>query len=50
MQEIRNESVHGNSATIKECEELREYILGIGKNGFLKDLELYSRELAQLKK
>jgi len=49
MQKIRNESVHGNSATIKECEELREYILGIGKNGFLKDIQVYGLEISNLK-
>jgi len=49
MQKIRNESVHGNNATMAECEELREYILGIGKNGFLKDIKAYGLEINNLK-
>ena len=49
MQKIRNESVHGNSATIQECEELRNHILGISSNGFLKDIKVYGNEIAKLK-
>ena len=38
MQNIRNESVHGGSTTLKECNDIRDNMLGIGKSSFLGDL------------
>ena len=38
MQNIRNESVHGGTTSLKECNDIRNSMLGIGKNSFLGDL------------
>ena len=45
MQTIRNESVHGSSTSLIECEELREHIIGIGKNGFLKNIKINGNKI-----
>jgi hypothetical protein len=38
MQSIRNESVHGGSTSLQECNDIRNSMLGIGKSSFLGDL------------
>jgi hypothetical protein len=38
MQSIRNESVHGGATSFQECREIRDAMLGIGKNSFLGEL------------
>ena len=38
MQNIRNESVHGGTTSFKECNDIRNSMLGIGKSSFLGDL------------
>ena len=38
VQSIRNESVHGEFATINQCITIRDSIIGIGSNGILCDL------------
>lgn len=38
MQNIRNESVHGGTTSLKECNDIRNSMLGIGKSSFLGDL------------
>lgn len=38
MQGIRNESVHGGTTSLKECNDIRNSMLGIGKSSFLSDL------------
>lgn len=39
MQNIRNESVHGNATSIKECEDIRKEVIGIGKSGMLSEFD-----------
>ncbi len=43
VQPIRNESAHGESASLKDCVKLREQIVGIGQNGILSDLVLHRK-------
>ncbi|UCN00121.1 ATP-binding protein [Sulfurimonas sp. SWIR-19] len=38
IQNIRNESVHGNGATLDECKQIRKKLLGIGDSGFISEL------------
>jgi len=38
MQSIRNESVHGGTTSLQECNDIRNSMLGIGKSSFLGDL------------
>ncbi len=38
MQDIRNESVHGGSTSLKECESIRNKMMGIEQSSFLGDL------------
>ena len=35
LKDIRNENMHGKNASLKEAEELRDIILGIGKESIL---------------
>ncbi len=42
FQDIRNESVHGKSADLKEVKNIRNKILGIKKSSFLNEL-LYNK-------
>lgn len=35
MQNVRNESVHGDATALKECDEIRDEVIGIGKGGIL---------------
>jgi len=35
MQNVRNESVHGDATPLKECDEIRSEVIGIGKGGML---------------
>ena len=35
MQNVRNESVHGNTTSFQECNTIREEVIGIGKKGML---------------
>ena len=37
MQNVRNESVHGDVTAIKECDEIRSEVIGIGKGGMIGD-------------
>jgi len=43
MQSIRNESVHGGTTSLKECNDIRDAMLGIGKSSFLGDLIVYKK-------
>lgn len=45
MQTIRNESVHGDCITLKECHYLRKDVVGIGQCGILNDLILHKNKL-----
>jgi len=45
MQNIRNESVHGGSTTLQECNDIRSAMIGIAKESFLSNLIFYSKEL-----
>lgn len=45
VQPIRNESIHGESASLKECIELRNMIVGVGSSGVLCDLIRYRKIL-----
>ena len=45
MQSIRNESVHGDCITLKECYYLRKDVIGIGQCGILNDLILHKKKL-----
>lgn len=38
MQDIRNESVHGKSASLLDCKEIRKNIMGIGKSSIIVEL------------
>ncbi len=38
MQNIRNESVHGNQTSLEECQEIRNNVVGIGKLGVINAL------------
>ena len=41
MQNVRNESVHGDSTPLHECKEIRIQVIGIGQSGILTDLKRY---------
>lgn len=41
MQNVRNESVHGDSTPLKECDEIRTEVMGIGKSGIIGELDRY---------
>ena len=43
MQHIRNESVHGGTTSFKECNEIRNSILGIHDQSFLDSLIVYKK-------
>jgi len=43
MQGIRNESVHGGTTSLQECNDIRNGMLGIGKSSFLGDLIVYKK-------
>ena len=43
IQEIRNESVHGEMATLKQCKDMRKHILGLGRSGVFCDLIKYKK-------
>jgi len=38
MQNVRNESVHGDATPLKECDEIRSEVVGIGKSGMIGEL------------
>ncbi len=39
MQTIRNESVHGDSTSLHECNTIRSEVIGIGQSGILTELQ-----------
>jgi hypothetical protein len=41
MQNIRNESVHGDTTSLSECETIRKEVIGIGQSGILNELLRY---------
>ncbi len=45
MRGIRNESVHGSTASLQECSDIRNSMLGIGQSSFLSDLITYKQIL-----
>jgi len=45
MQNIRNESVHGDSTPLKECNEIRNEVIGIGKGGMLVEFSRFGNFL-----
>jgi hypothetical protein len=50
IQEIRNEAAHGQSTAQKECQKVRNSVLGIGENGTLCDLLIHTKILSDLEK
>ncbi len=46
IQDIRNESIHGNMATLKQCKDMRKHILGIGRSGIFCDLKKYIKYIS----
>ena len=45
IQNIRNESVHGNTISLSECEHIRKEVVGIGQSGILNELLKYKKSL-----
>ena len=45
IQSIRNESVHGESASLAEAVKVRKSLVGIGENGVLSDLIIHKKTL-----
>jgi hypothetical protein len=50
LQPIRNESVHGEAASLADCIALRKKMVGIGENGILCELVLRKKGLKSEKK
>lgn len=44
MQKVRNESVHGDATALKECDEIRSEVIGIGRSGMLSEFSLFRQE------
>lgn len=49
MQSVRNEAVHGNSTTFKECNRIRAEVVGIGQTGFLVEFHSNMKILRDMK-
>lgn len=47
IQEIRNESVHGDMATLQQCKDMRKHILGVGRSGVFCDLIKYKKYIGE---
>jgi len=45
MQNVRNESVHGEATPLKECDEIRTEVIGIGKSGMIGEFDRFGRFL-----
>ncbi|MGD9554489.1 MAG: HP0729 family protein [Arcobacteraceae bacterium] len=45
MQEVRNESIHGSMTSFKDCNTIRETVIGIGINSILSEINQYKSEL-----
>lgn len=45
MQNVRNESVHGDSTPMKDCEEIRKEVIGIGQSGIMVELNRHLKFL-----
>ncbi|MDF1882624.1 ATP-binding protein [Sulfurimonas sp. SAG-AH-194-C21] len=45
MQNVRNESVHGDTTTLEKCEEIRDVVIGIGRSGILVEFGRYLKFL-----
>ncbi len=41
IQNVRNESVHGDSTPLRECDEIRTEVIGIGKSGMIGEFDRY---------
>ena len=39
MQNVRNESVHGDSTQLNECNQIRNEVIGIGQSGMLSEFD-----------
>jgi len=49
MQNIRNESVHGDATPLKACDEIRNEVIGIGRSGILSEFERPFKNLCQIR-
>ena len=45
MQNIRNESVHGIATSLKECDEIRTEVIGIGRSGMISEFDRFGGAL-----
>ena len=45
MQKVRNESVHGDSTALRECNEIRNEVVGIGQSGIVVELSRFGQIL-----
>lgn len=45
MQEIRNESVHGGTTSLQDCNEIRKNVIGIGKISILCELDRFKKDI-----
>lgn len=45
VQDIRNESIHGSPASYAKCKELREEVIGIGKNSIIAQLDKFLKNI-----
>ena len=43
MQNVRNESVHGEATPLKECDEIRTEVIGIGKSGIIGEFDRFGK-------
>lgn len=49
MQSVRNDSVHGDSTTLQDCNTIRTEVIGIGKGSRLSDFVTHRESLAYLR-
>ena len=45
VQDVRNESIHGDPASYIKCKELREEVIGIGKNSIIAQLDKFLKNI-----
>lgn len=45
IQDLRNESAHGSTTPIKECESMRSQVIGIGISGIIADLIINKKRI-----
>ena len=49
MQNVRNELVHGEATPLKECDEIRTEVIGIGKSGIIGEFSRYGGLINKIK-